>query len=148
MTELATVDVGDLVDGRYRVTQVAGRGGFGIVYRAIDTASARDVALKIFARDDTDFSRFEREAEVLATVRHRHVVAYIGHGLTEQGAPYIAMEWLDGVDLAVRVSRGPLTLAETLTVGLRAAQGLAAPQLDRLFPGFAWDRGLDGLMRA
>jgi tetratricopeptide (TPR) repeat protein len=119
-------DVDEFIDGRFRLIDVAGRGASGIVYRAIDTKSARDVALKVFQRASTDFARFEREAEVLATLRHRHVVGYVSHGLREGGDPFLAMEWLEGVDLAERLTDGPLPLQDALILVMHAAQGLAA----------------------
>ncbi len=98
------------------------------MYRALDTTTDREVALKVLLRDRTDFSRFEREAEILATLGHPSIVAYVAHGLTDEGAPYLAMEWLEGLDLARRLARTdePLTLHESLTIAARAAQGLAA----------------------
>jgi tetratricopeptide (TPR) repeat protein len=116
----------NLVDGRFRVAAVAGRGAFGAVYRAIDSASGREVALKLLARETTDFRRFEREAEVLATIRHPNVVSYVAHGLDAEAGAYLAMEWLDGVDLAVRIGKQPLSIRESLVIAARAAQGLAA----------------------
>ena len=120
------MDSGTLVAERFRIVRLAGQGGFGKVYRALDTSSSRDVALKVFAREQTDFARFEREVEVLAGLHHRHVVAYVAHGVTGEGAPYLAMDWLEGTDLARRLEQGPLPMADALTVVLRAAQGLAA----------------------
>ena len=98
------------------------------MYRALDVTTDREVALKILLRDRTDFSRFEREAEILATLSHPSIVAYVAHGLSDDGAPYLAMEWLEGLDLARRLARTeqPLTLHESLTLAARAAQGLAA----------------------
>ncbi len=125
-TRLRSLAVGDLIDRRFRVIQEAGRGAFGTVYRAIDTTIARDVALKVLHRENIDYGRFEREAEVLATVNHHHVVSYVAHGLTEDGRPYLAMEWLEGVDLARRIADKPLSIRDALVVAARAAQGLAA----------------------
>jgi serine/threonine protein kinase len=102
------------------------RGAFGHISRAIDAHTSRHVALKVFERARTDFARFEREAEVLATVTHPNVVAYVDHGLTDGGAPYLAMEWLEGIDLAGRLARGLLEEREALGVARLAAQGLGA----------------------
>jgi serine/threonine protein kinase len=102
------------------------QGAFGRVYRAVDTETSKHVAVKVLERARTNFARFEREAEVLATVRHPNVVGYVDHGLTPDGAPYLAMEWLDGVDLAAHLRRGPLPEAEALAVVSLAAEGLGA----------------------
>ena len=95
----------------------------------LSSARRRDRArrrLKVLRDGITDVARFEREAELLATVRHPNVVSYVAHGLTEDGAPYLSMDWLDGVDLADRLGREPLAVKEALTVAMRTAQGLAA----------------------
>ncbi len=112
--------------GRFQILAVAGRGGFGTIYRAHDDVTSRDVALKVLHDGTTDLARFEREAELLATVRHPNVVSYVAHGVTEEGDAYLSMEWLEGMDLAHRLRSEALSLQEALTVAMRAAQGLAA----------------------
>jgi serine/threonine protein kinase len=92
----------------------------------MDTQTSRHVALKVFDRARTDFARFEREAEVLATLRHPNVVGYVDHGLTESGSPYIAMEWLEGLDLGARLAKGLLEEREALGIIRLAAAGLGA----------------------
>ena len=59
-------------------------------------------------RPGADAARFQREANVLATLRHPGIVRYVAHGRAESGEPYLAMEWLEGEDLAERLARGPL----------------------------------------
>jgi serine/threonine protein kinase len=114
------------IDRRFRPLRPVARGTFGEVYEAIDATTSRHVGLKVLDRSRTDFARFEREAEVLATVRHPNVVAYVAHGLTDQGAPYLAMEWLEGMDLAARLNAGKLSVREALTIVRHAAAGLGA----------------------
>jgi serine/threonine protein kinase len=96
------------------------------VHRALDTTTSRTVALKVLDRGRTDFARFEREAEVLASVKHPAVVAYVAHGLTDEGSPYLAMEWLEGVNLSARLAQGALSVDDALSVVHRAAEGLGA----------------------
>src|SRR6185295_13362784 len=60
--------------------------------------------------------RFVREARLLAELAHGSLVAYIAHGNTADGAPYLVMEWLDGETLGERLARQPLTLSDSLTV--------------------------------
>src|SRR5580765_6002266 len=86
----------------YRITSKLGEGGMGAVYRATDTKLNRDVAIKVlpdaFAADPARMARFEREAQVLASLNHPNIAAIYG---IEQGA--IVMELVDGEDL-----KGPL----------------------------------------
>jgi Protein kinase domain/Repeat of unknown function (DUF5648) len=97
----------------------------GTVFRAFDRREGCAVALKILrGRDDVDVERFVREAAILAELRHPHIVRYADHGLTESGEHYLAMEWLDGEDLAERIARKPLSDAEAVTVVAQAASAL------------------------
>ncbi len=101
-------------------------GGMGAVFRAKDLGTGETVALKVL-RDDGDgyASRFVRESRVLAELRHPSIVRYIAHGSTPAGAPYLAMEWLEGETLAQRLARGGLTIAESLALVERIASTLA-----------------------
>src|ERR1035438_7428085 len=82
----------------YRVVSKLGEGGMGAVYRATDTKLNRDVALKVrppaFAEDAARMQRFEREAQLLASLNHPNIAAIYG---VEQGA--IVMELVEGEDL-------------------------------------------------
>ena len=118
--------LGDIVDKRFELCELAGRGGFGTVYRALDLRTGGEVALKVFDAASTQFSRFEREAAMLAALSHRRVVGYLGHGRTDDDSPFLVMEWLDGCDLASVLRRGPLGEQQTLALGLRVAEGLAS----------------------
>ncbi len=100
----------------------------GTVYRARDSFSGQQVALKLLhlASSSTEArQRFTREATVLAELRHPGIVAYVAHGLADNGQPFLAMEWLEGEDLAQRLTRQPLELAETLALIHHAARALA-----------------------
>jgi eukaryotic-like serine/threonine-protein kinase len=105
--------------GVYEVTAAIGQGGMGEVYRARDTRLKRDVALKIlpesFASDPGRLARFQREAEVLASLNHPNIAAI--HGLEESnGTRALVMELVEGDTLADRISRGPIPVDEALTV--------------------------------
>src|SRR5262249_18457112 len=121
------VPAGARIAGRFVITSHAGSGGMGAVYRARDELTGHTVALKLLQRrDDADLAeRFAREAKVLSELHHPGIVAYLAHGEMETGAPYLAMEWLDGEDLAQRLSGGPLPIAEALILLRRAAEALA-----------------------
>jgi Tol biopolymer transport system component len=96
--------------GAYEVVAPLGAGGMGEVYRASDTRLGREVALKVlpeaFARDAERMTRFEREARLLASLNHPHIAAI--YGLEEiDGVRAIAMELVEGSDLAALIARGP-----------------------------------------
>ncbi len=113
--------------GPYRVVGKLGEGGMGIVYTALDEHGAR-VALKVI-RDSGDDpltrKRFEREARVASRVDHPGVCRILGIGEAD-GAPYIAMELLEGESLAERMKRGALSLADTVSLGLGVLAALGA----------------------
>jgi hypothetical protein len=116
-----------MLAGRFTLESVAGRGGMGTVYRARDSHSGRPVALKLLLPTSISdvVRRFNREAEVLATLLHPRIVSYVAHGYTEQEQPFLAMEWLEGEDLAQRLARQPLRVPETLALLRHAAEALA-----------------------
>lgn len=99
----------------------------GTVYRAYDRSSGAVVALKLLHKavssaDET--TRFAREAQILSELRHDAIVSHVAHGQTLAGQHFLAMEWLDGNDLAQRLLRGPLTLPAAILVVRRAAAAL------------------------
>jgi tetratricopeptide (TPR) repeat protein len=119
---------GTVVADRFTLQRLAGRGGMGVVYQAHDAVSGRAVALKLLhPSSDSDLClRFTREAEVLYRLRHPGIVSYVAHGLAREGLPFLAMEWLEGEDLARRLARQPLSLSETLLLMRRCAAALSA----------------------
>jgi eukaryotic-like serine/threonine-protein kinase len=115
--------------GIYEVLGPLGEGGMGEVYRARDTRLDRDVALKIlppsFARDPDRLRRFEREAKALATLNHPHIAQI--HGIEDSAVgPALAMELVEGEDLAQRIARGPLPVDEALAIARQLADALEA----------------------
>ena len=94
------------------------------VYCALDRATGDLVALKLLAPSTELDARFELEAATLADVRHPGIVRYVAHGRTA-GQRYLAMEWLEGEDLAQRLHRQGLAVTETLVLGRRVADALA-----------------------
>ena len=111
---------------RYELLAEAGRGGMGTVYRGRDLArDGRCVAVKVLDRErELDVARFEREAALLAAVRHTNVVDYIDHGIDDD-VRYLVLEWIDGVPLAASLRLG-ITAAEAVRVVTATARGLAA----------------------
>ncbi len=116
----------------YRVTAALGAGGMGEVYRATDTKLGRDVALKVlpaaFAADPERLSRFEREARVLASLNHPGI-AHL-YGFEKATLPdgtevhFLAMELVEGEDLAERLKRGPVPVDEALAIARQVAEAL------------------------
>src|SRR4051812_8139494 len=93
--------------GSYEIVAAIGAGGMGVVYRASDTRLKRDVALKViadsFAHDKALIARFQREAELLATLTHQHIAAV--YGLEEiDGGRALVMELAEGETLAERLT--------------------------------------------
>ncbi|WP_437476894.1 protein kinase [Sorangium sp. So ce1014] len=118
---------GEVVEERFEIERLAGAGGMGDVYRARDRLSGEAVALKVLQGASAhDLRRFAREAEALVTLRLPGVVQYVAHGMTGEGQPYLAMEWLDGITLEERLAEGPLTFAESATLARRVATTLGA----------------------
>ena len=101
----------------------------GVVWRATDTTLGRQVAIKVlpteFASDPERMARFEREARVLASLNHPGIAAVYGVGSAD-GVRFLAMELVEGEDLAARIERGPLPLVEALEVGRQIAEALEA----------------------
>ena len=113
-----------LVAARFDLGERRGAGGMGAVYRALDRVTGHTVALKLLREDRTaEVDRFEHEAEVLATLQHDAIVRYVAHGRTADGL-YLAMEWLEGVDLSERLERTPLAPADAIEMLARIAEAL------------------------
>ena len=115
--------------GVYEVTAPIGVGGMGEVYRARDARLKRDVALKIlpesFASDPERLARFQREAEVLASLNHPHIAAI--YGLEDaDGVKALVMELVEGEDLAQRIARGAIPVDEALPIARQVADALEA----------------------
>jgi serine/threonine protein kinase len=99
--------------GPYEIESVLGAGGMGEVYRARDTLLKRDVAIKVlplaFAGDPERIARFQREAEVLATLNHPNIAAI--HGLQDSDSVRsLVLEFVDGPTLADRIGGRPMPL--------------------------------------
>jgi hypothetical protein len=118
---------GSVLADRFVVERRAGSGGMGAVFRALDRVTGEHVALKTaLGREPEIVERFLREAEVVAKLRHPGIVRHVAHGEDAAAGAWLAMEWLEGHDLAAALERGPLALEATVTLALRCAEALAA----------------------
>ncbi|NVB84602.1 MAG: protein kinase [Kofleriaceae bacterium] len=118
---------GEVVESRFELERIAGSGGMGTVYRAIDRTSGSPVAFKVLRSASVDAAqRFAREVRILAGLRHPGIVRYIADGRTPDGEMWLAMEWLEGESLNQRLARGELTAAEAVDLVRRIAEALGA----------------------
>ena len=111
--------------GAYEVVSLLGAGGMGEVYRARDTRLQRDVAIKVlppaFAGDPDRLARFDREAQLLASLNHPNIAAI--YGLEEKA---LILELVDGPTLADRIAQGALPIDEALPIARQIAEALEA----------------------
>ncbi len=115
--------------GHYDVTALIGEGGMGQVYRATDTQLGRDVALKIlpdaFAADPDRLARFQREAQVLASLNHPNIAQI--HGIEKSDdTQALVLELVEGPTLADRIAKGAIPLDEALPIAKQIAEALEA----------------------
>jgi serine/threonine-protein kinase len=131
MGEVASpVRVGDLLAGKYRIDRVLGAGGMGVVVAATHEELDQRVAIKFLlpaALENADVvARFKREARAAVKIQSEHVAHVIDVGTLESGAPYMVMEYLEGIDLAQKISDVQrLSVGETVQCILEACEALA-----------------------
>ena len=115
--------------GNYRVLRLLGRGGMALVFHAEDVALRRAVALKVMRpdldQDQEGWERFLREARLMASIKHEHLVTVFQVG-QEGRLPYLAMELLQGESLHERLERSEkIRISDVLRIGGEIASGLA-----------------------
>jgi hypothetical protein len=116
------------VAGRFTIERHVGTGGMGSVHYARDDTTGRPVALKVLhdgAMNAVDVERFNREASILAELDHPGIVRYVAHGVDNDGAPYLAMEWVEGITLAQRLAH-PISSEQSLALVAAVAAALGA----------------------
>src|SRR4029077_20449832 len=96
--------IGVLVGGKYRIVRLLAKGGMGLVFEAQHTVVRRRFAIKFLRRDLADrrdiLTRFQREAEAAGALENENVTASVDFGISDDGTPYIVMEYLVGESLA------------------------------------------------
>lgn len=116
--------------GRYQITDVLGRGGMGIAYRAIDPTLEREVAIKVlydeYSRNEKSLQRFLREARAAAKLRDNHTVSVFEVGQLDS-IKFIVMEYVEGGSLEDQLNRDQtLSVNDATSLVVQACQGLAA----------------------
>jgi len=113
----------------YKVIEKIGQGGMGEVYRAEDTSLKREVAIKVlpeqFTKDPQRLARFEREAQLLASLNHPNIAAIHSFEHSDD-VHFLVLELVEGETLAERVAKGPLPVEEALEVCRQIAEGVEA----------------------
>src|SRR5262249_2174905 len=112
--------------GPYRVTQIIGHGGMGTVYEAIrdDDQYEQKVAIKGVKRGletAVDIRRFRRERQILARLDHPHIARLIDGGATEEGSPYLIMEYIEGQPITEYSVSRSLSIEQKLVLILQVA---------------------------
>lgn len=118
----------NIQSGRYRFLEVVGSGNKGIVYKALDTALDKIVAIKKLhaVTEGRQAIRFQREAKVVGTLNHPNVMTALDFGLTDKNEPYLVLNFFEGESLAERLQRtGPLSVDEAIPILAQIAAGLS-----------------------
>ncbi|RYZ01211.1 MAG: serine/threonine protein kinase [Myxococcales bacterium] len=119
-----------LVAGKYRLTTLIGRGGMGSVWEGTHATLGTHVAVKFieseYAESPEARNRFENEARAAARLRSKHVVEVYDHGVTDDGSPFIVMEYLRGEPLDKRLDRvGRIPAREAARIVMQVCRALA-----------------------
>src|SRR6516162_10089694 len=113
--------------GGYEILSLIGQGGMGEVYRARDARLNRSVAIKVLpshvAADHDRLARFEREAQVLASLNHPNIAHIYGVD-DSSGTPALVMELAEGPTLADRIANGPIPIDQAVKIALQIAEAL------------------------
>jgi serine/threonine-protein kinase len=121
---------GDYIGGKYRIRGVLGVGGFGVVYEAEHVGLRRAVAVKVLhvsdAVSDAAVGDFRQEARIAALAHHPNLLEVHDTGTLDDGSPYLVMERVVGETLCERMSRGPLTVCDTLGIARQLLSALCA----------------------
>ena len=128
LIESRQLEPGTVIRGKYRIERQRGRGGMGTVYLAEHILLGRQRALKFISselsQDATFLRRFRREAQAATQLQHPNVVQVVDLDQSEDGSPYMAMEYVEGPDLRHALAAGALPVERALAIARGIAQGL------------------------
>jgi len=117
----------------YRILEILGEGGMGVVYLAEDTHLARRVALKFLTSSDQHYrARFLREARAVSALSHPNIAAVFDYGETAEQQPYIVMELVKGKTLSKLLREGGITLAQAVEFTAAVAEALSEAHRERI----------------
>jgi len=114
---------------RYEVQSIIGKGGMGTVYKVRDSELNQIFAVRVLhpelAADKLAVKRFEQEAEAAATLSHANLVSVYAHGLTNDGTPYLVMDYIPGQTIAETLfQEGYIDVSRALNIFLQICEGL------------------------
>jgi serine/threonine protein kinase len=113
----------------YKITEELGRGGMGVVYKAVDLTLKRIIALKFLSShllmDPQQKTRFLHEAQAAAILEHPNI-STIHEIHEEDGYTFIVMAYIEGEDLGTKLQSGQMTVIEALDIAIQVARGLSA----------------------
>src|SRR5882724_1384875 len=123
--------VGQLIDGRYRISREIAVGGMGVVYEAKHAKIGRSVAVKVLHRemagDSEVVGRFLNEARAMGTIGHPNIVACTDFGELPGNLPYLVLEYLEGRTLGDEIATiGPFPIVRALRIAIQVASALDA----------------------
>ena len=124
--------VGDVLNGRYRLTRLIGKGGMGVVYEGMHLTLERKVAVKLMSSQLASRSdyrrRFDREVLITKELNHPNLVRIYDFGTDESGTMFLVMEYLEGHELTEEIDAGPMPLDRLGMLGRQMLDGLAEAQ--------------------
>jgi len=136
--QLAQIDVGKLVAGKYQLVRLLGKGAMGEVWLARHDSLGGEFAIKLVRpeaqdADESAIARFQQEAQVSAKLsrKTRHIVSVSDHG-EDDGLAYLVMELLEGESLETRIERGELDLPETVAIVRQVARALGQAHAEQI----------------
>lgn len=115
--------------GRYHIDSVIGRGGMGIVYKATHLLMGRTVALKVLypesASDLKAIAQFKKESQAASALRHQNIVSVYDFGVSDEGQPFLVMDYVNGVSLDKVLEHKNLELNRSIDIFLQVCDGLS-----------------------